>query len=161
MNEIHDIVASVLDRDGSCRDLNFDAPTWEGVRVLLEYVLQRFPKHTATDAEGAMPVDRSAAGLVTLVRTSGALHLVLQESESEIVRHLQVFVFREEDGQPFVELTFFPQDVAEVANLRDDFLQWLHALRGMLEARRCYARYENASWTFGDTAPNSGVFAVL
>ena len=80
---------------------------------------------------------------------------------SQFVRDLQIFLFREADGTPFVELTFFPEDVAKTGDVRTTFLQWLEALRDMLGAHRCYARYENASWTFGDVAQGSGVFLVL
>jgi hypothetical protein len=103
MNQIHDIATSVLDRDGSCRDLNFEGATWEGVRGLLEYALGRFAEHEATDAEGRAPADTSAPGLVMSARTSGSIHLVLKDRGSELVRHLQVCVSREVDGSPFVE----------------------------------------------------------
>lgn len=41
MNEIHDIATSLLDDDGSCRDLNFEGVTWNGVGALMEYALGR------------------------------------------------------------------------------------------------------------------------
>ena len=77
MTEFFDIVTSLLDRDGSCRDLNFETPTWKGTE-----------------------------------------------------------------------------------SLRSDFIEWAQQQQSLLEARRYYARYEDASWHFGDIGAQSGVFLV-
>jgi hypothetical protein len=76
------------------------------------------------------------------------------------LQNLQVFICSEEDGSPFVELTFFPDDVESGPFLRRDFIAWARQMQTHLGARRYYARYENASWRLGDTGPQSGVFLV-
>ena len=161
MNEIHDIATSVLDDDGSCRDLNFEGATWKGIHTLLEYALGSSTEREVTDGEGRIPSGTRASDLVMSVKNSGSIRLLLKNCEGALVRHLQVFVFREVNGTPFVELTFFPEDVAKVDDLRVAFLRWLQELCSMLGASRCYARYENASWAFGDTRHGSGVFLVV
>jgi len=77
-----------------------------------------------------------------------------------LIRNLQVFICSEEDGSPFVELTFFPDDVVPGPFLRRNFIGWAQRMQTHLRARRYFARYENASWRFGDTGAQSGVFLV-
>jgi hypothetical protein len=48
MREFHDLVAALLDRDGSFRDLDFEAPTWSGVRDLLGALENSFEEVTGT-----------------------------------------------------------------------------------------------------------------
>jgi hypothetical protein len=59
-----------------------------------------------------------------------------------------------------VELTFFPDDVIPGPFLRRNFIEWAQQMQTHLGARRYYTRYENASWQFGDTGAQSGVFLV-
>jgi hypothetical protein len=77
-----------------------------------------------------------------------------------MLRNLQAFICCEDDGSPFVGLTFFPDDVRQTSFLRDEFITWAQMLRLRLGAQRYYARYENASWQFGDISAQSGVFLV-
>lgn len=158
MNELHDIATSLIDADGSCRDINFETPTWEGVEDLMGSLIGSYGNASATDGEGRTIATLPNA-LLEAARDSGSIHLILGEGGG-LIKFLQVFVFSEEDGAPFVELTFFPDDVARTPTLRDDFIEWANAVRVRLGARRYYARYENASWQFGDTGANSGVFLV-
>jgi hypothetical protein len=66
----------------------------------------------------------------------------------------------EESEAPFVELTFFPEDVVRTPELGKDFVEWADGIRAQLRARRMFARYENASWALGDVRAGSGVFLV-
>lgn len=86
--------------------------------------------------------------------------MILRDGDSPI-RVLQVFVFLEEDGSPFVELTFFSEDVVRTRDIERDFIGWVEGLRITLKARRAFARYVGAGWVFGDTGQDSGVFLVL
>lgn len=158
MKELHDIATSLLDADGSCRDINFEAPTWEGVEDLMGSLVGSYKNASATDREGRTIATLPRA-LLEAARDSGSVHLILKEGDGPI-KFLQVFVFSEEDGAPFVELTFFPADIERTPTLRDEFIEWAEAARARLGALRYYARYENASWEFGDTGANSGVFLV-
>jgi len=156
MKEIHDIATSLLDVDGSCRDLNFENPTWPGVDAMLKALASTFEIESVTDADGADVSGPPSKGIRTLVPSGGRALM----KNGAFVKQLQIFVFREDDGRPFVELTFFPQDVVQSDDVRGDFLEWADRLARHLGALRFYARYENASWQFGDSGPQSGVFAV-
>ena len=158
MKELHDIAASLINADGSCRDINFEAPTWEGVEDLMANLIGSYGNASATDGEGRTVATLPNALLET-ARDIGSVHLILREG-SGLIKFLQVFVFSEEDGAPFVELTFFPDDVERTPTLRGDFIEWANTMRARLGARRYYARYEDVSWQFGDTGANSGVFLV-
>jgi hypothetical protein len=159
MKELHDIVTSLLDKDGSCRDLNFEAPTWAGVEDLLGSLESRFGKASGTDQEEraiAAPFQKS---VLAAAKDRGCIHLVFNEGVG-LIKTLQMFVCSENDGSPFFELTFFPDDVEPTQSLRRDFIDWAHQMQARLCARRYYARYENASWRFGDTGAHSGVFLL-
>jgi len=92
------------------------------------------------------------------VQTRGGAVQILLAGGHQLVSHLQMFVSDGASPCPFVELTFFPQDVLQRPGLRERFVRWLQGMQRTLGATRAYARYENASWTFGDVAAGSGVF---
>ena len=157
MKELHDVTKSLLDSDGSCRDLNFEGPTWEGVGNLMATLHTIFQCVSITDHEGrtiAIPASAPVA-----IPDVGHIHVVLDEG-TDLLRRLKVFVGREDDGSPFVELTFFPDDLVRGLEVKSRFMKWADDIRALLQARRYYARYENASWRFGDTGAKSGVFLV-
>lgn len=105
MNELQDVAKSLIDVDGSCRDLNFESPTWTGVDAALEYLVHTFETGEVTDADGTAVRGPLTKSIRTLGGVGGR---VVLEGSIEFVRHLQVFVHREDDGSAFVELTFFP-----------------------------------------------------
>ena len=160
MRELHDLVTSLLDADGTCRDVNFEGPTWQGVADLVDLLRISFGTCSASDPDGqflAEPLRNSVPE--TAARCNGYVHVDLREGK-DLFAQIQLWVGVEADESPFVEITFWPEDVARTATLRDDFLSWADRLRGTAQARRYYARYENASWRFGDTSRHSGVFLV-
>jgi hypothetical protein len=159
MRDLSGIEQSLLDRDGSCRDINFEAPTWKGVEQLLDSVVSAFEEVSATDQEGKDLIPPFFENAIAEAKKGGYIHLSLHKGEGPI-KNLQVFIGSEEDESPFVELTFFPEDVEQTSSLQSDFIAWAQHYQSLLEARRYYARYENASWHFGDIGKNSGVFLV-
>jgi hypothetical protein len=159
VRELSDIVTSLLDRDGSCRDLNFEGPTWAGVRDLLVSLESAFGEISGTDQEGNVLPDPLGDSVMAVEENRGQVRLIFNAGVG-LIRNLQVFICSEEDGSPFVELTFFPDDVEPSPFLRRNFIAWAQQMQMHLRARRYYARYENASWRFGDTGAQSGVFLV-
>ena len=160
MKEIYDIATSLLNQDGSCRDLNFERPTWDGVALMVGTLPNAFSDCEATDHDGYTLSNPSAEDIQAMITSGGYAHLVLNGG-TQLFKHLQVFVSEEDDGCPFVELTFIPQDVKKSESLREEFLAWACEICKQLQASRYYARYENASWKFGDAEEASGVFLVL
>lgn len=158
MTDLHDIATSLLDRDGSCRDVNFEHPVWCGVDDMIRRLRSTFKKIKVFDS-GGNTINELAPGSVFSAAKNGFVQLVLEEG-SDLIANLQVFVALEDDGTPFVELTFFPEDVKATSNLKRDFITWADEIRRLLRADRYFARYENASWEFGDLGPTSGVFLV-
>lgn len=157
---LHPIKPSLLDfDDGSCRDVNFAKPTWDGVRRLSNRLLSEYRIESAIDGQGESLCTSGSDGVLDWLRKSDSVRLILVRGPSPI-RSLQVFIYREPDGSPFVELTFFPEDVVDSQTLECDFPTWVRELRDGLGATASYARYENASWAFGDTSAESGVFLV-
>jgi hypothetical protein len=159
VTELHDIVTSLLDKDGSCRDLNFQSPTWAGVEDLIGSLEGSFESVSGTDHQGRAITGSLPVSVLAAAQNGGHAHLVLEGGRGPI-KNMQLFVSSEEDRVPFVEVTFFPADVEPATSLRHDFIKWADLIRTLIRARRYYARYENASWQFGDTGPLSGVFLV-
>jgi len=158
MAKHEDIAASLLDLDdGSCRDINFEAPTWDGVEELIVSLAGSFKKASGTDGDGRDILGDFPASVMAAAHNNGGVYLVFDKGRSPI-RCLQVFVLPEADGSPFVELKFSPVDVETSETLTDDFIRCVDDIRKQLRAKRYYVRYENASWEFGDTGRYSGVF---
>jgi hypothetical protein len=139
--------------------VNFEAPTWAGVKGLLGSLESSFREVSGTDPDGRAIGDPIPEGAVHAARNRGYAHLVFNK-DAGFLKSLQVFVGSEDDGLPFVELTFFPDDVEPIRSLRSEFVAWAQQMQTRLGARQYYARYENASWRFGDTGAQSGVFLV-
>jgi hypothetical protein len=75
--ELYDIVTSLLDKDGSCRNVNFEAPTWVGVGDLLTSLESDFGAGSGTDQEGEpLPSPLQASALAAAQR--GYAHLVFK-----------------------------------------------------------------------------------
>jgi hypothetical protein len=159
MEEFHDIVTSVLDADGSCRDINFDCPTWAGLEQALKCLFESFGDITVRTDDGAEAEKSRPSHLVKSIRGGTPLHVLLSRGRG-LFRNMQIFASKEENGSPFVELTFFSDDVEQSSTLRGDFIKWVETIRDLMAASRAYARFENASWKQGDVGPSSGVFLV-
>ena len=159
MKELHQIEAALIDVDGSCRDVNFEGATWDGVAEFVSSLEQSFEERSAHDADGNLIDEPHCETAIVSARRGGSVHLRYRAG-STVVTALQTFICREDDDSPFVELTFFPQDVLRTEHLERDFILWMNEIQMRLQARRYYCRYENASWCFGDTGPRSGVFLV-
>jgi hypothetical protein len=108
-----------------------------------------FQNCSASDQEGREFTRPLAASVSKSARDGGFIHLVFGRGPG-IIKRLQVFVSGNNDGSPFVELTFFPDDVELTQELRRDFIEWANAMQRHFRARRYFARHENASWQFGD-----------
>ena len=152
-------LASLLDVDGSCRDVTFEAPTWTGVQQLLSELQESFETVTATGSDGRTVLGPLSTDVVAMAQRRGSVRIVLNNGRGP-VRHLQAFVSSDDGESPFVELTFFPDDLKRAESLGRDFIAWVSSMQVLLQARRYYVRYENASWQFGDIGPQSGVFLV-
>jgi hypothetical protein len=157
-NILHDVRECLLDQDGSCRDINFETPTWPGAFRLVGQLEAQFARVCLGTSTFTEFQDASTA-MSRVQRDRGHAQLLFREGNG-LLAELQLFVSVEKDGTPFVEITFFPQDVIPVPSLSDAFITWVRDVRKALCSCCSFVRYENASWTFGDIGPNSGVFIV-
>jgi hypothetical protein len=130
------------------------------MEALLGDLAVSFKLSEARDHEGHEITEAAHKSISSAARNCDHVHLVFDQGIGPIKR-LQVFIGREDDGSPFVELTFFPEDVQRSEGLRHEFITWMTRLRRLLRARRGFARYENGSWSMGDIGPTSGVFLEL
>ena len=134
--ELPDIDRSLgHDDDGMCRDVNFEGPTWAGVRALSAWLMESFKEHTATDHNG-LPIAGFGSG-VLLAPGHEYCHATFAGGGG-LFQRLQAFISAEDDGSPFVELTFFPDDFGLSNSLRDRFLEWATQVCSLLQARRYF-----------------------
>ena len=158
MADFHAVETALLEHDdGSCRDVNFLEPTWDGVTTLIKRFEQVFGERTASDGEGNPLTEPHWQHLIASVLKTGYVHMVYRNS-AETLTNVQAYVTSEDNGSPFIELTFFPEDLAQARNLGRDFIAWIDGAQTTLQARHYYCRFENASWSFGDVSRYSGVF---
>jgi hypothetical protein len=118
-----------------------------------------FGSVAGTDLDGSSVADPLSVSVLAQAQNGGYVHLACQGGRGP-VKSLQAFVSIDKDRFPFVELSFFPDDLERTAELRRAFFAWLESMKALLGARRYYVRYEHASWKCGDTGVGSGVFLV-
>ncbi|MCE2967292.1 MAG: hypothetical protein ACK55O_16020 [Phycisphaerales bacterium] len=133
--DIQSITPEFLEWDGSCRDLVFFAPSWDGVRALLLALAREFPrvKASAADGEALAPPIHDAA---IAAAHRGYAHVSFHEGLG-LLEHVQVFIDRQADGSPGVEVTLFPDHLRRTDSLREDFIEWAIRLQVLLQASRC------------------------
>ncbi|MBK8208501.1 MAG: hypothetical protein IPK87_17185 [Planctomycetes bacterium] len=156
MNGYAEIEMSLRDNDGSCRDINFLAPSWDGLAELLTELTQTFAVSSAEDHNGSVIAQVQSEALVGAAR-AGHVRMLLKSGNS-LFKTLQVYSGAGRDGTPFIEMSFFPEDLIPTADLAPIFVQWVESMRTRVHASEYYVRYENASWRLGDIGPRSGVF---
>ncbi|MFC5480428.1 hypothetical protein [Massilia suwonensis] len=148
------IERSLLDIDGSCRDINFSKDiSTVGAASLFEAIAARWKLVQASDAEGVVVQARDAVALFT--KHKGALSTVWQGELSP--RHLQAYFFWEEPDRVFCELTFFPADLDAGRFTVQGFLELLAVFASAARSFEYYVRYEDASWCHADRSAKSSV----
>ena len=140
--------------DTNC-DVNFKTPDWKGVARFFELIEMSFDIVSASDCNGnevGKPFAKHASKV-------GLNNFVLVEcwDGKDLVTRLQIFLEVEEDGSPFIELTFFPGGIAQNDNFRQRFVDWIDRIGSALRAETIFVRHENGAWDFGDTSRYSGV----
>ena len=100
-----------------------------------------------------MPLD---ANSFVDAATSTANVRAAVENVANLFTHLQCFICDDTDGA-FLELTFFPNDIVTDGDPLFAVIQFLRNICEGTTITEYFVRYENASWSFGDTAFGSGV----
>lgn len=154
----NEIFKMIKDEDGSCRDINFDLPTWEGIKNLLKRFMEDYSKCLCHYFHGNISEkEYNINELLELEWEKGdSAKLYLSEGKKELSQ-LQVFIYLEENMEPFIELTFFPRDVKFSEDKVNLFLDNISDIKEILNAKKFFLRYENASWDYGDVSKNAGI----
>lgn len=138
-----DIARRLLERDGSCRDINFSENiSTAGATSLLQSISARWAMAQATNAEGVAVQAKDVLGF--LAKEKGALSTVWEGALSP--RHLQAYFHWAEPDQVFCELTFFPDDLDKEQFALDGFLELLAVFVSAARSPEYYVRFEDASW---------------
>ena len=138
---LHDLTVS----DGSCRDINLFGVTRAGAERLLTSITSQFDSHVG-DAYPRSDEVRPIEGTdFTSPLDAGYSVRGVLEHGSRLFAQLQYYVVPALQGDWFVELTFFPQDIrldGTVVPLR----VWLENALATAAASGAIVRFENASF---------------
>lgn len=156
-----EFTAFLVDDEGTCRELTFQGSTREGVCAGIEWLDARGRFESASDDTGTdlqRPLRAALTALAEHREPRSATFTFVDDLG--VVRRGLVFVAFSPDEAPFVEISFFPEDVNASGDVSASLTTWAETLRAELRARRYFFRYENASWVLGDVGRWSGVFCV-
>ena len=149
-----EIEHQIIDVDGSCRDVNFpDVGKPESI-ALLNLMKNSCELKRGTDSEGN---EISTQEIIERLSSSDTETIVSYWVCQGLVSQVQLFLSWAKDSKIFVEITFFPQDVDIDAYSLETFKKWLKPFLVALNTSSFFVRYENASWSYGDTSELSGV----
>lgn len=153
MNEDH-IKRSLLEIDGSCRDINLSEHiSTAGAVSLLDVICARWTLMWATDTEGVAVQPEDIQAL--LAKGTGTLSTLWNGLGSP--SHFQAFFHWTEADMVFVELTFFPQDLDAQQFTLADFLKMLESLVNAAQSQEYYVRFEDGAWRHADGSAGQSV----
>jgi len=148
------ITHDLLDRDGSCRDINFgERINKVGATGIVDILASEWTLKQAISGDGEELVLEELPKFFD--RASGTVSTVWHGSKDP--NQLQAFFSWSVPAEIFCEVTFFPEDLNETQFMLEDFLVFVSKLVGASGTSEYYIRYENASWRHGDVKTNDGV----
>ena len=154
MSDFDDFREGLLDTDGSCRDVNFHPLTLVDCAKIVQRVFAVATDCTAYDSNGdPLPFDASA--FVDSAARIPSAHAALS-NVAGLFTHLQCFAGADDDGA-FLELTFFPDDFTYSGDPLVAIVRFLNSLCADTSVAEYFVRYENVSWTLGETGFGTGV----
>ncbi|WP_236615863.1 hypothetical protein, partial [Rhodopirellula europaea] len=155
ISKFDDFRSGLFDHDsGSCRDVNFTPLSLEDCSKIVHRVFAASSACIAHDSNGE-PLAFDAAEFVKSFATIPSAHATLS-NVAGLFDSLQCFACADQNGA-FLELTFFPADLAPSDDPLVHVVRFLNSLCGGTSVSEYFVRYENASWQFGTTGPNTGV----
>ena len=149
-----EIEEQIIDIDGSCRDINFPDVGRSEAISLLKHMKSSCELRGGNDSEGN---EISAEEIIERISLSDTENIFSYWLCEGLVSQVQIFISWVNGSKIFVEVTFFPQDIDTKTYSLKCFLGWLKPILVSLNASTYFVRYENASWSYGDTTEESGV----
>lgn len=142
--EFQKLAEYLTDNDSTTREINFTPAEYENVIRLLELLFADYEKGSLFDQDGvgiALDV-KVVCGFFQ--RESGYIHGAF-ESESALIKKVQLFLDWPEENRCAVKLSFFPDELDSTFNV-EKFLTQLNIWWDVLDAAEVFVRYENAGW---------------
>ncbi|MBQ4810310.1 hypothetical protein J8M20_03140 [Pseudoalteromonas luteoviolacea] len=149
LNSIDGITRDLFDQDGSCRDFNFKAKKLEHIVALIAWFQERYNTLSCYGDLGEFSDFSSCNTRLTTLCPSQYVQIICQDT-STLIKHIQVFLYIEDNGNIDVEISFFAQDIDRSQFELGPFLALLKTWQILAQADIGYLRYEDASWHFGD-----------
>ena len=157
IRDIGQIEKEILDRDGSCRDVDIEEVSFERAKDVVESLKQVYQVTSAVNSGGEDVEESIKEGKIheLFKNRPNSIHATF-ENEMALVSHMQLYLFWDQSEKVSVEFTFFPESVVGSFSfsLFDQFITRFVAASGSSEY---FVRYENASWKYGDLSPEGGV----
>jgi hypothetical protein len=157
IRDIRQIEREILDRDGSCRDINIEEISFVKARDVTESLNAAYRIMSAVNSEGEDVKRLLNEGNIfdEFEKRPNSIH-VTYENERALISHLQLYLFWGHSENVSIEFTFFPEAIAKDFSF-SAFEQFISPFITASGSEEYFVRYENASWKYGDTSPESGV----
>lgn len=140
-----DVEEGLTHVDGGCRDANWFGLNVDGVVAIFEYLVERYTERTINIYEGDEVFQGNSQEAVKALRQRKTVQAYLDGGPKELSQ-IQFYGYHDEkEPSWFVELTFFPQDVA-LENGLGAVLQHFETMREASGASGWLIRVENASF---------------
>ncbi|MBK8015204.1 MAG: hypothetical protein IPK13_28175 [Deltaproteobacteria bacterium] len=140
-----DVLRDLTVSDGSCRDVNLFGVTRAGAERLLAWITSQFDSHVGDAYPSRDQVQPIEAANFAGPMDAGYSVRGIWERGSTLFDQLQYYVVPEHEGDGFVELTFFPQDI-HLAGTVAPLTTWLQNALTVATASGVMVRFENASF---------------
>ena len=155
MLDSNDIFYHILNRDGSFRDVHFLRSSWKGINQILTELTKLY-KSVEWQNNDTGERQSDAIPHVTAIHNEG--HWIFND-DTALLSHLQLFIWKEEDGSPDVELCFDPRDLKNTPTAGEDIQTFIKLTKEWLEASDCYLCYEGGNWKIDTLDYHEGMIA--
>lgn len=142
----HRVESALLNRDGSCRDINFtQSISTSGAIGVLEFLASSWNLTQGTSGAGNELTPTELESNLRL--PSGSLSTVWNAGNNP--EHIQAYFHWLEPDSVFCEITFYPDDFDDETFTLQGFLSVLSRMALAAGSNEYYLRYEDASWRHG------------
>lgn len=157
IQDISQIEREILDRDGSCRDIDIEEVSFERAGNVVESLKVAYLITSAVNSEGEDVEKVLNEGHIfeEFEKWPNSIHATF-ENERALISHLQLYLVWGHSENVSVEFTFFPDAIAENFSF-SAFEQFISPFIRASGSTEYFVRYENASWEYGDLSPEGGV----
>ena len=154
-----EIYKKITGKEGFCRHITFGGVNWLGIESFIQKVADLYSsiKCLAWQPKEYEPIEVDYKDILNSLKKAWALAEIYVEDTNNILQQLQIDISVDEDVQPLLELTYYPEDINLEPENIDSFINLVEDWYNTLKAKTFFVRYTNGMWDFGDASQESGV----